>query len=125
MTHQFRRSFSARALSLAIATTFVNIGGFAILLGASDAAGAAEPSSPACPSISNEQQRLLEAATGGIDALRNHLWMRRGIRSYDLVETVRWIDSVRESSAACAWGGDRMPIARAEPDPAAPVSDVH
>ena len=114
MTHRFHRSSSARALSLAIAATVLDAGGFTLLFLASDAARAAETASTACPTLSNEQQRILQAATGGVDALRDHLWIRRGIHPVDLVETVRWIDAVRQSSAGCGPGAARETIARAE-----------
>ena len=123
MTPQFKRSFQARALSLAISATVVNVGGFTMLF-CSDAARADDLAQAACPQVSGEQQRILQAATGGVDALRNHLWMRRGIRAYDLEQTVRWIDSVRESSAGCAAEGERVPIAQVEPDRDAPAAEV-
>ncbi len=50
--------------------------------------------------------------------------MRRGVRAYDLGQTVRRIDSVRESPAGCAPEGERVPIAQAEPDRDAPVAEV-
>ncbi len=116
MTSGIRCSFSIRALALAIAMSSINIGGPMLLLGWSMPAAAADGEAPppaACAPLSAAQQHVLEAAANGVGALRNHLWIRRGIRNDDLVDTVKWIDDYRARAAGCALSAGQL--AQVEP----------
>jgi len=105
MISHIRGSFSAGALRLATSTAFINAAAIAALCGGSQSASAAPETTPAavaaCAPLTLAQQHILEAAANGVDALRDHLWMRRGIRGDDLVGTVQWIDAYRLQSAGC------------------------
>lgn len=106
MTASIRFSFSTRTLMLATAVSAINIGVPALLLGwgVPAAAAPAEESTAAsgCVPPTAAQRRVLEAAANGVDALRQHVWIRRAIRGDDLVGTVRWIDTYRVRTANCA-----------------------
>lgn len=106
MTARIRFSFSTRTLMLATAVSAINIGVPALLLGwgVPAVAAPAEESTAAseCAPPTAAQHRVLEAAANGVDALRNHLWIRRGVGGDDLVATVRWIDAYRVTAASCA-----------------------
>ncbi len=106
MTFRTHASFSAPALLLASA--LINVGGIALLSAWSEPASAAPASEPiapdACAPLSAAQHQVLDAAANGVDALRDHLWMRRGIRGFDLIGTAQWIDAYRLQSAACGTG---------------------
>ena len=123
MTSGIRFSFSIRALALAIATSSINMGGPTLLLGWSMPAAAAPDASGAtashCAPPTAAQERILEAAANGVDALREHLWIRRGIRDDDLVATVRWIDDYRSRVAACTLSAGQIAQAAPKAPPAA------
>lgn len=126
MTASIRLSFSARTLMLATAVSAINIGVPALLLGWSVPAAAAPAEASAassdCAPPTAAQQRVLEAAANGVDALRDHLWIRRGVGNDDLVDTMRWIDAYRVRAAGCGLStGQVAQLAPAQA--AAPAAD--
>ncbi len=124
MTSGIRFSFSVRALAFAIAVSAINIGGPVMLLGWSMPAAATDgegTATSACAPPTAAQHRILEAAANGVDALRDHLWIRRGIRDDDLVATVAWIDEYRIRAAGCVLSAGQ--VARIEP-PQPPLTDA-
>lgn len=102
MTSRIRVSFSTRTLKLATAGAWINVGVLALLGAATASASAAPATSPACAPLSDAQHATLEAAANGVDALRDHLWTRRGVHGYDLAGTAKWIDAYRLQAAACS-----------------------
>ncbi|MCK9684507.1 hypothetical protein [Scleromatobacter humisilvae] len=121
MTSRIRVSFSTRTLKLATAGALVNVGVLALLCAASASSSAAPVSAPCAP-LSDAQHATLEAAANGVDALREHLWTRRGVRGYDMAGTAKWIDAYRLQAAACS--ASVAQAAPAAPDaPAPPAAD--
>ena len=114
MTSNTRSSFSARALSLAIVAATSNMGGVALLFAWTAPAFAATNTpdeTHVCPTLSEFQHKTLEAAALGVDSLRDYLWMRRGMRGYDLVATVRWMDAYRLRAASCEGAAGTVALA--------------
>ena len=126
MTSHIRVSFSTRTLKLATAGTLVNVGVLALLCAASSSSSAA-PVPGSCEPLSAAQHATLEAAANGVEALRSHLWVRRGVRGYDMAGTAKWIDAYRLQAAACtanvAQAAPAIPDAPAPPAQSQPAAD--
>lgn len=67
------------------------------------------------PQLSGVQQRLYAKAGEGPDALREFMFIRRGILQLDIYETGVWADSVRDAGALCV---KRLAGTRSVPSPA-------
>jgi len=76
---------------------------FALAALTSGAAMAQNASSSATcgPQFSGLQERLYQKAGEGPDALRDFIFIRRGILQLDVYETASWADSVSQERAAC------------------------
>jgi hypothetical protein len=69
---------------------------------ASGAVMAQNTSSTACaPQLTHLQERLYQKAGEGPDALRDFVFIRRGILQLDVSETADWAASVSQERAAC------------------------
>lgn len=70
------------------------------------AAGAALASTPVahCASVpmSGFEQRVVAKAASGVDALRDYLFITRGIYNVSMEDAVAWIDRQRETRYSCA-----------------------
>ena len=120
MTSRIRVSFSTRTLKPATAGAWINVGVLALLGAATASASAAPATSPSCAPLSAAQHATLKAAANGVEALRDHLWTRRGVHGYDLAGTAKWIDAYRLQAAACSESVAQA--APAVPDAPAPPS---
>ena len=60
------------------------------------------------------QQRLYQKAEDGPDALRQFIFIRRGILQIDTYETAAWANSVNERRAACMRKSAQMEAAPSE-----------
>jgi len=69
----------------------------------------------ACPvaPLSQLQQRLIDKAAQGADALRNYIAITSSIYQLDFVEVVTWIDSRKQNTATC----ERLSAEAAAPAP--------
>ncbi len=67
------------------------------------------------PHLSPLQQRIYQKANAGPAALRDFIYIRRGILQLDIYETAEWAASVSAKRASCMKG-----VAQAEP--AVPVA---
>ncbi len=64
------------------------------------------------PQLSGVQQRLFDKSGEGPGALRDFMFIRRGILQLDVYETGAWADSIRAGGAAC-----KAELARTQPAP--------
>jgi hypothetical protein len=53
------------------------------------------------PQLTHLQERLYQKAGEGPDALRDFMFIRRGILQLDVTETADWAASVNQERAAC------------------------
>lgn len=76
-----------------------------VLTAAPVQAGASPSASPsACaerPKLTRLQQRLLDKAEEGDQALRQFVYITRAVHGLDLVTVVQWLDQRRAAAAAC------------------------
>jgi hypothetical protein len=95
-------SFLSRGLRGALLALAVSGSGMAMAQSASFDAECA-------PRLSGVQQRLFDKSDQGPDALRDFMFVRRGILQLDIYETGVWADSIRQERAACIKQLARMP----------------
>ena len=51
--------------------------------------------------MSSLQRRMVAKAAEGSDALREFLWIRRGILQLDMISAVDWLDQQRNAQQGC------------------------
>ena len=54
---------------------------------------------PALPAPGGVQKRIVEKAAQGVDALRDFIYITRGIYALDMFEVVGWLDARRSCGA--------------------------
>jgi hypothetical protein len=53
------------------------------------------------PQLTRQQERLYQKANGGIDALRQFIFIRRAILQLDTYETATWAESLNGARRSC------------------------
>ena len=53
------------------------------------------------PQMTRLEARLYQKASEGPDALRDFIWIRRGIYQLDIMETATWASGVNAAQSAC------------------------
>lgn len=101
---------------------FVAAAGLGVALSASlpSVSLAAETGAAACGQLTFVQRRVVEKADQGVDALRNYLWMTRGIHNLYIMDVAKDLDAWR-AKARCA--EQPAPSAAASESPQVAKSD--